>query len=191
MSDAHRKLLGATLGALAAVFFGGAIYTAIPRAAAPVRAPAPTPRPAPVPAELPLAPLFTLERLDGSRVSLAELRGKVVVIDFWATWCPPCRAEMPWLVELGKRLAPRGVVFVAIDEDDPPGQVPLVKEFAGVVPGLERFAVLGDPEIESRYGVRSLPTLFIVDRQGRIAQRFVGQADEETVVAAVEQVAAR
>ena len=136
----------------------------------------------------PSVPAFSLERLRGGRVTLAELRGKVVVLDFWATWCPPCRAEMPWLVKLGTRFESQGVVFIAISEDDPPGQVPLVNEFAREVPGLERFAVLGDPELESAYGVTSLPTLFVLDRQGQLVQKFVGAADEAELVALVERL---
>jgi thiol-disulfide isomerase/thioredoxin len=136
-------------------------------------------------------PPFSLERLQGGRLTLAELRGRVVVIDFWATWCPPCRAEMPWLVEMAKKLESRGVAFVAISEDDPPGQVPLVTEFAQQVKGLERFAVLGDPDIESQFGVESLPTLFIVDRQGRLVTRLVGAGDESAVVALIEKLAAQ
>ena len=138
---------------------------------------------------VPSVPAFSLERLRGGRVTLSELSGKVVVIDFWATWCPPCRAEMPWLVKLGARMESQGVVFIAISEDDPPGQVPLVNEFAREVPGLERFVVLGDPEIESAYGVTSLPTLFVLDRQGQLVQKFVGAADEAELVALVERLA--
>lgn len=191
MSDATRRLLIVALSVLSVALFAGALYAASPRAPAPVPARPPPPAALPPAArqERPLAPDFTLERLDGSRVTLSALRGKVVVIDFWATWCPPCRAEMPWLVDMAKRLESRGVVFVAIDEDDPPGQVPLVRQFAQEVPGLERFAVLGNPDIETQYGVRSLPTLFVVDREGRIAERFVGQAEEETVLQAVVGVA--
>ncbi len=179
--DTTRGVIIVGLGALTVALLAGALYTAFP--------PAPAPSARPPPPSAPVAPPFSLERLGGGRVTLAELRGQVVVIDFWATWCPPCRAEMPWLVAMGQRLGPKGVVFLAISEDDPPGQVPLVTAFAREVPGLERFAVLGDPDVERRYGVTSLPTLFVVDRQGRIAQRFVGQADEATVVQAVERVA--
>ncbi|MDP1828848.1 MAG: TlpA disulfide reductase family protein [Archangium sp.] len=136
----------------------------------------------------PAVPNFDLERLQGGRVTLAGLRGKIVVVDFWATWCPPCRAEMPWLVAMGKKYESRGVVFVAISEDDPPGQIPLVTEFAREVPGLERFAVLGNPQIESEYGVTSLPTLFVVDRDGGLVKKFVGAADEATVVALIERL---
>lgn len=191
MSEATRKLLIAGLSVLSVAFFAGALYTAARPAGPATAATRPAAPAASRPAEGPLAPDFTLERLDGSRVTLSALRGKVVVIDFWATWCSPCRAEMPWLVELAKRLEPRGVVFVAIDEDDPPGQVPLVRQFAQEVPGLERYAVLGNPDIEAQYGVRSLPTLFVVDREGRIVERFVGQAEEATVLQAVVAVAMR
>jgi thiol-disulfide isomerase/thioredoxin len=148
------------------------------------------PTPAPVTTNRPAVPAFDLERLQGGRVTLEALRGRVVVIDFWATWCPPCRAEMPWLVAMAQRLEGQGVTFVAISEDDPPGQVPLVTEFSREVPGLERFAVLGDPQIEARYGVESLPTLFIVDRQGRLVKQLVGAADEATVNALVERTLA-
>lgn len=144
---------------------------------------------APIAPEGPMAPPFSLERLQGGTVSLAELRGKIVVIDFWATWCPPCREEMPWLVKMAKDYEGRGVVFVAISEDDPPGQIPLVTEFSREVPGLERFAVLGNPEIERQYGVTSLPTLFVVGREGQVLRRFVGSADESTVVELVESLA--
>lgn len=149
-------------------------------------------RPAPAaPAPVrPAVPDFELPRLQGGTVRLSALRGQVVVIDFWATWCPPCRAEMPWLVRMAQRLEAKGVVFVAISEDDPPGQVPLVTEFAQAVPGLERFAVLGDPDLEARYGVTSLPTLFIVDRRGGLVTSLVGAADEAQVVPFVEALAA-
>ena len=151
----------------------------------------PQPPPAPRPPAGPLAPPFSLERLQGGRVSLAELRGKVVVIDFWATWCPPCRAELPWLLAMIKRYEARGITLVAIDEDDPPGQVPLVTEFASELPDLARFVALGDPDIEHAYGVLSLPTLIIVDREGRVIDRFVGTADEAELERLFERLATK
>jgi thiol-disulfide isomerase/thioredoxin len=89
---------------------------------------------------------------------------------------------------MAKKYEARGVAFVAISEDDPPGQIPLVTEFAQQVPGLERYAVLGDPEIESRFGVTSLPTLFIVDREGRLVQRFRGSTTEASVVGLIDRL---
>ena len=169
-----RGLLVAGLGLLAVVLLVGAYFVAFP----------------PAPADASVPP-FSLEKLQGGTVTLSSLRGKVVVIDFWATWCPPCRAEMPWLVKLGQDFEARGVVFVALNEDDPPGQVPLVTAFAREVPGLERFAVLGNPEVESAWGVTSLPTLFVVDREGQLVQQFVGSAERATVVALIERLVAQ
>lgn len=183
--ETTRGLLLAALIAAAGtlLYFGYLSAVGKPRAA-------PPPPVAAVQAPASVPPL-DLERLQGGRVTLAALQGKVVVIDFWATWCPPCRAEMPWLVQMAKRLEAKGVAFVAISEDDPPGQVPLVTQFAQQVPGLERFAVLGNPEIEEAWGVTSLPTLFILDRQGRLAHRFRGAAEEAEVVSLVEALAER
>lgn len=177
--ETTRGLLIAGLIALAGTLLYFAHVTAFP----PVRAAA-----TPVVQQGPSVPPFDLERLQGGRVTLASLKGQVVIIDFWATWCPPCRAEMPWLVKLAQRLEGRGVAFVAISEDDPPGQVPLVTAFSREVPGLEKYAVLGNPEIEAEYGVTSLPTLFILDRQGRLVQRLRGAAEEAEVVALVESL---
>jgi thiol-disulfide isomerase/thioredoxin len=198
LDDPQRKLIAAGLGGLAVALFAAGTYAALVPASPPqpLAPPVAAPRPAaPARSVLPtqgaLVPAFELERLLGGTVTLASLRGKVVVIDFWATWCPPCRAEMPWLVAMAQRLEASGVAFVAISEDDPPGQVPNVTRFAQQVPGLERFAVLGDPAIEAQYGVTSLPTLFVVDRQGRLVAKLVGAGDERAVVGLVEQVAAR
>lgn len=178
-SQAVRGFLVAGFSLLALSLLVGAYFVAFPQAAGPA------------PAQDASVPGFSLERLQGGTVTLAALRGKVVVIDFWATWCSPCRAEMPWLVKLGKDFESRGVAFVAISEDDPPGQVPLVTEFAREVPGLLRFVVLGNPEVESAWGVTSLPTLFVVDRKGQLVQQLVGSADEATVVALIERLAAQ
>lgn len=182
--DQRRTIVGAVLG-VAAVGLGIAGFLAAQPTAPASERPSPA---RPAARQGPLVPEFELPRLGGGTLKLADLRGKIVVIDFWATWCPPCRAEMPWLVAMAKKYEPRGVVFVAISEDDPPGQIPLVTEFSREVPGLERFAVLGDPEIESRYGVTSLPTLFIVDGEGRLVQSFKGAASEATVVGLIDSL---
>lgn len=198
-NEDSRRYVVAGVGGLAVAVLLTTAYTLMSQPAAapaPVVAPAMAPEPEREPtAQMPrpgeLVPDFTLPRLGGGTVTLSQLRGKVVVIDFWATWCPPCRAEMPWLVPMAMRLEPKGVVFIAISEDDPPGQVPLVNQFAAQVPGLERFAVLGDPQIEARYGVDSLPSLFIVDRQGRLVTSAVGAASEQQVVSFIEKLAAQ
>lgn len=189
--DTTRGLLVAGLIIVAGLLLVGAFVTAIQSSQPVSRSRPVTPPPqTQLPSAGPAVPPFSLERLQGGRLTLAELRGRVVVIDFWATWCPPCRAEMPWLVKMGQRLESQGVTFVAISEDDPPGQIPEVTAFSKEVPGLEKFAVLGDPDIEAQYGVTSLPTLFIVDRQGRLVKQLVGAANEATVNDLVETLAA-
>ena len=181
-SDETRRYLVAGLGGLAVALAASAAFlfyeSSLRRAVAPH----------PPAASGPTAPDFDYPRLDGTRVRLSGLRGRVVLVDFWATWCPPCRAEMPFLVQTAKRLEGRGVSLVAISEDDPPAQEPEVTGFARQTPGLDRFAVLGDPDVERRYGVQSMPTLFIVDRAGRVAASFVGRGSEAEVLAALEKV---
>jgi thiol-disulfide isomerase/thioredoxin len=183
MSPQASTALGAALGAATVGLLTFGIYFTRPQAGGAV-----TPRAA-GPARK-AAPDFALPTLGGDTVQLRALRGRVVLVDFWATWCPPCRAEMPWLVALAAKLEPQGVSFVAISEDDPPGQVPLVTQFAAEVPGLARFAVLGNPDIEAQYGVQNLPSLFLLDRQGQVATSWVGAAQEADVAAAIARVAA-
>lgn len=185
--DSTRRYLAAGLGGLAVALALSAAYTLSTwpaRGAASRQSSGPS-------SELPRGgalPSFELPRLGGGTVRLADLKGRVVVVDFWATWCPPCRREMPWLVAMATRLEAKGVAFVAISEDDPPGQVPLVTQFAQLVPGLERYAALGDPEVEARFGVTALPTLFITDRAGRLVARLTGAAEEAEVVQLVERL---
>ena len=137
--------------------------------------------------EQPATPDFTLRTMQGGTVQLSSLRGHVVLVDFWATWCGPCREELPTLVHLAQRLEPQGVRFIAISEDDPPAQEPDVIAFAKQVPGLDRYAVYGNPDVESLFGVDSLPTLFVLDREGRLVTRLVGGRSEAELSAAVDQ----
>jgi thiol-disulfide isomerase/thioredoxin len=184
--DATRTWISGALVVVAA----GLVFAAFSYAQ-PTTQPLPKPTPAPV-VRPPVpgrqaAPGFTLPTVDGTPVSLASLKGRVVLVDFWATWCPPCRAEMPWLVTLAKRWESRGVTFVAISEDDPPDQLPLVQKFADQIPGLGRYAVLGNPEVEAQYGVENLPSLFVIDRAGNVVTRLVGATQEAVVEQLLER----
>lgn len=132
---------------------------------------------------------FTLPKLEGGPVSLASLRGRVVVLDFWATWCPPCRAELPWLVKLTQRYEARGVTLLAVDLDDPPDREQLIREFTAGVRGLDRSVVLGDLAVEADFAIKSMPTLVILDREGRELSRFVGATDEQTLERLLESLA--
>ncbi|HEY1422405.1 MAG TPA: TlpA disulfide reductase family protein, partial [Candidatus Acidoferrum sp.] len=120
------------------------------------------------------APAFELKDLDGKPVSLAEAKGKIVLLNFWATWCGPCRAEIPDLVDLQKRYADKfEIIALATDEDDADEVRRFVRE-AGI---NYRVAMTSD-EIRRDYGgISALPTSFVLDEQGRIVQKHVGLND--------------
>ncbi|MEP7366143.1 MAG: TlpA disulfide reductase family protein [Acidobacteriota bacterium] len=130
---------------------------------------------------------FTLKALDGNEMSLAGLRGKVVVMDFWATWCPPCRKELPELEKLHKELSAEGVVFVGVNNEDTGTVKGFVSKNSYAIPVL----LDSKREVHRRYGVRAIPTLFIVDREGTIRQHFIGSRSQEQIRAAILEVAKR
>ena len=132
------------------------------------------------------APDFKVERLVGGELTLSSLRGRVVIIDFWATWCPPCRAELPWLLKLAHRYEPRGAVFVAMNQDDGP-QRALATQFASELPGIDRFITLGGASFVGPYRVDGLPTMYVIDAQGRVFASAEGRLTEDAVVAVLEQ----
>jgi thiol-disulfide isomerase/thioredoxin len=120
---------------------------------------------------------FTLPLLDGKNVKLSSLRGKVVFLNFWATWCPPCRGEMPSMEILYKRYRDKGIEFLAVDIMEEKEQVSsFMKEF-----GLSFPAALDSSgAVSSMYGIRGIPTTFIIDRQGRIIVASVGGREWDT-----------
>lgn len=116
-------------------------------------------------------PPFLVNDLDGNVVSTAALRGKVVLINFWATWCPPCRQEIPELIDLANRYKD-GLQVVGISMDD--ADAADVKDFATRM-GMNYPVVMGGREIITPYGgVPGLPTTYIINRDGRIVQKHVG-----------------
>ena len=116
------------------------------------------------------APNFTLKTVDGKIVSLKDFQGKVVLINFWATWCPPCREELPLFEEVYEKYKDRGFVVLAINTD-PENLKDFLKEF-GVK--LTFPILVGDDKILDLYPVRGLPTSFLVDREGRIVKVRLG-----------------
>lgn len=120
------------------------------------------------------APAFQLNDLDGKPLSLAEAKGKIVLLNFWATWCGPCRAEIPDLVDLQKRYADKfEIIALATDEDDPDE----VRRFV-LQSGINyRVAMISDDIRRSYGGIAALPTSFVIDAQGRIVQKHVGLND--------------
>jgi len=119
------------------------------------------------------APEFNLATPDGKNVALAQLRGKVVFLNFWATWCSPCRAEMPSMEQLHKEFQDQGLAMVAVDVGESPKQVTLMAEFRLSFPSL----LDENSEVSALYGVRGLPTTFLIDRDGRIVGTVLGARD--------------
>jgi len=123
------------------------------------------------------APVFTAVDLDGRTVSSSAYRGKVVLINFWATWCPPCRAEIPDLVALQDKYRDQ-IQIIGVSEDEAPAEV--VKKFAADH-RINYPVVITTPEIEKLFpGIGALPTSFIVDRESRVVQKHVGMLTART-----------
>ncbi len=131
------------------------------------------------------APDFTLTDLSGSKLSLSAYRGKVVLLDFWATWCAPCKEEIPHFVDMQNRYGPRGlqIIGVSMDDDDKP-----VREFQQQFKMNYPVAV-GTTQLAGQYGgVLGLPITFVVDREGRIVSRHIGQTNAEVFEAEIQKL---
>ncbi|HLH05971.1 MAG TPA: TlpA disulfide reductase family protein [Terriglobales bacterium] len=123
-----------------------------------------------------LAPDFRLKSIDGKSYRLADLRGKAVLLNFWATWCPPCKIEIPWFVELQKQYASQGLVIVGVAMDDDADKQKVVADFANEMK-IDYPVLLGNDEVADEYGgVDALPTTFFIGRDGKIVRRFMGLA---------------
>jgi cytochrome c biogenesis protein CcmG, thiol:disulfide interchange protein DsbE len=134
------------------------------------------------------APDFILTAIDGSQVKLSDLRGKVVLLNFWATWCPPCKAEMPDLNALHQQYgSQRGFMVIAIDAGDDSPEA--VKAFAQQY-GLDFPLLLdpGDQVSDGLYTVRALPTSLLIDRQGKIHSQWLGQLSKSEMLTRLGQV---
>lgn len=128
------------------------------------------------------APDFRLQRLDGTPLQLSDLRGKAVLIDFWATWCPPCRFALPHLQELNADFGDRLVVVgIALDREGKQVVEPFVAKN-----GIDFEIVLPDAHVIDAYGgISSIPTSFLVDPAGRIAGKWIGLTSKATLANAV------
>jgi cytochrome c biogenesis protein CcmG, thiol:disulfide interchange protein DsbE len=123
------------------------------------------------PEKRPAAPDFSLRDLKGDVVSLAQFRGKVVFLDFWATWCPPCRMSMPSVQKLQKDYADRGfqVLGLSVDEDT-----------SGVANFIQRMGIsypillVNNSGVDGQYGISAVPSFLLIDKKGRVAQGWMG-----------------
>jgi thiol-disulfide isomerase/thioredoxin len=114
---------------------------------------------------------ITVRTIDGEDISLAGLRGKVVIVNFWATWCPPCREEIPDLIALQSKYKDQ-LQVIGVSQDEAPAS--MVAQFASEH-AMNYPVVMDTPELERLFtNIHALPTSFVIDRDGRIAQRHVG-----------------
>jgi thiol-disulfide isomerase/thioredoxin len=131
------------------------------------------------------APAFSLKDLSGKTVSLADYKGKVVLVDFWATFCGPCIKAMPKFQKLHDELGPKGfaVLGIATDEEGLPKVAPAVKKIKVQYPIL-----ISDEDTWKAYNVETLPSVFLIDRKGQVVKRFGGQTEPKTIEAEIRKL---
>ena len=134
------------------------------------------------------APDFSVTDLQGKKLTLSEYRGRVVLLDFWATWCAPCLEEIPHFIEMQDKLGPQGFQAIGLSMDD---DLKPVQKFYEVHK-LNYPVGLGSAQIADSFGgVLGLPVTFVINRDGQIRKKFVGATDpsqiEQEVVAALKQ----
>jgi len=125
------------------------------------------------------APDFSLTLFDGRTIRLSDFRGRVVILNFWASWCPPCRAEAPLLEQSWQRYKDQGVVFLGVDmQDTEEAARQFIQEFGITYPNGR------DPKnrIAIDYGVYGIPETFFIDREGRITYKHIGALEPETIL---------
>jgi peroxiredoxin len=135
------------------------------------------------------APDFTLQDLNGKSVSLAGLRGKVILLDFWATWCPPCVKEIPHFVELYEQYKDKGVEILGISLD---------REGISVVkPFVQKFQIkypimMTDGKVDNDFGpITSIPTTFLIDSSGNIIKKYIGYNDKDVFETDIKKLLAQ
>jgi len=131
------------------------------------------------------APQFNLQDTSGKPVKLSDYKGKVVILDFWATWCPPCRAEIPNFVDLQKEYGKQGLAVIGVSLDD---GVEGVADFAKAN-GINYPIVMGDQAVVAAYGgIEAIPTTFVIDQTGNVVARHQGFTDKSEFEAEIKKL---
>ncbi len=132
------------------------------------------------------APDFTLPDLAGDNLTLSDFKGKVVILNFWATWCPPCRREIPDFVYLYEKYKDEGLVIIGVNLDR--GDSRAVKQFSENYK-IDYPIVLGNVNVTQDYGgIRGIPTTFVIDRNGDIKEKYVGYRPRATFEKAIKEL---
>jgi cytochrome c biogenesis protein CcmG/thiol:disulfide interchange protein DsbE len=132
------------------------------------------------------APDFALKDADGKVVHLADYRGKVVLLDFWATWCGPCKIEIPWFMEMQRKNKDKGFEVLGVAMDDEGWEA--VKPFVTDINVNYRIVIGNDTTAQLYGGVDALPTTFLIDREGKIAAVHIGLSSKKEFEDGVEEL---
>ena len=135
------------------------------------------------PKKLSRLPSFAFQDLSGHVVSSDQFSGKVLLVDVWATWCPPCKQEMPWFQELYEQYRDQGLEVIGISIDPNPADARRFVQELGIT-----YTMLHHPEVMQEWGLLGLPTTLVVDREGNIRRKIVGFDYKETFEAALREL---
>lgn len=134
------------------------------------------------------APAFTLKTPDGKTVSLSDYKGKAVLLNFWATWCGPCKLEMPWLIDLQKKYSSQGFTVLGISEDDGPAKQ--VSDFAAKM-GVNYPVLMSDDKVSHAYGgIDYLPTSYYIGRDGKVLVEIGGLISQSEMENDIQKILA-